>query len=282
MFESARKANTLPIPLVTASDLVGGDPAPYRAAIDNSSPMKFGIVFSSGELADDERLNQVLDVIELLGIDPQDCVAIADFHDAEFADPDLVAPVIAGVLDTLQKSARWQQIVFQGTSYPEANPATPGSCEVIPRNEWLSWKKAVHFDPDTAHYLAFGDYAADCAKMNFKSGGAVPIRHFRYATPEAWLVQRGGDEGNHSSVMREVCRELVKNPGYAGRNFSVADERIYQIAHHRAGPGSAKEWRGINTTHHITRVVADIGTIRGFTFTRTAVEDFSRQFELSV
>ncbi|MER8565951.1 beta family protein [Mesorhizobium sp. M0924] len=282
MFESARRANARPIPLVAAKDLVRDDIAAYRAAIDISAPLKFGIVFSSGELADDERLNQVQGAIEQLGIQPSDCVVIADFHDAEFSDPDVVAPIIAGVLDTLQTSAHWQQIIFQGTSYPETNPAAPGSCETIPRNEWLAWKQAVGFDPETANYLTFGDYAADCAKMKFKSGGAVPIPHYRYATADEWLVQRGLQQGNHSTIMRDVCKQLVQNPKFAGRTFSAADDYIYKTAHHGAGPGAAKEWRGVNTTHHITRVVIDIGASRGLAFGRTAVEDLNRQTELAV
>lgn len=282
MFESARRANVLPIPLVVAKDLVKDDIAAYRTAIDNSALLKFGVAFSSGELADDERLKQVHGVIEQLGIEPQDCVVIADFHDAEFSDPDIVAPIIAGVLEMLQASAPWQKIVFQGTSYPETNPAIPGGSTSVPRSEWLAWKKAVRFDPETADHLTFGDYAADCAKMSFKGGGAIPIPHYRYATPDAWHVQRGSDQGGHSKIMRDVCQHLIRNPAFAGRTFSAADNYIYQTAHHGAGPGGAKEWRGVNTTHHITRVVTDIGSIRGVAVGRATVEDLSQQSELPV
>jgi hypothetical protein len=34
------------------------------------------------------------------------------------------------------------------------------------------------------------------------------------------------------------------------------------------GPGNATTWRRINIGHHITRVVADLGPMRGFAISR--------------
>jgi T4 beta protein len=281
MFESARKARTRPIPLVTIDDLLRGDLTTYSACIDGSAALKFGIVFSSGDLADNEIVKKALGVVEKLGLTPEDCMVVADFHDADFANADLVAPVIASVLDMLQSSALWQQIVFQGTNYPETNPADPDSHTLVPRNEWIAWRKAVRFDPATADYMIFGDYAADCAKILFKNGGGARlIRHYRYATPEAWLVQRGPDTGTHAASMRKVCQKILASGQFAGRNFSSADDYIFRTAHNAGGPGGGKEWRAINTTHHITRVVADIGSVRGLELKRTTLEPLESQMAL--
>lgn len=119
MFENARKANARPIPLVAVDDLLRDDLNGYKACIDTAASLKFGVVFSSGDLADAEIGHQALAAIEKLGLAASDCMVIADFHDADFTNPDHVAPVIAGVLDTLQSLASWRQIVFQGTNFPE-------------------------------------------------------------------------------------------------------------------------------------------------------------------
>jgi hypothetical protein len=280
MFDSARKAYALPIPLVTSKDLLSHDVAAYRASIDPTAPIKLGVVFKADDLVDDENLKRVLDVIDRLGLQAEDCVAIADFPNEEFANPDVVAPIIGGVLETLQKSAQWRHIIFQGTSYPKKNLAAPGGCHVVPRNEWLAWKSAVQLDPANAHHLMFGDYAADHARMSFKAGAAAPIPHYRYATPDAWLIQRGSDKGTWSTVMRDVCRRIVQHPQFAGRNFSSADETIFQTASVGGTVGKPTDWRGINTTHHITRVVTDIGGIRGMTFRRARVSEYGDQPEL--
>lgn len=92
-------------------------------------------------------------------------------------------------------------------------------------------------------------------------------------------MQRGSDLGTHSSIMRDVCQKIEKHPQFSGRTFSAGDEYIYQTAYQDGGPGSAREWRSVNTSHHITRAVTDIGAIRGVSFKQSRVEDFDRQFE---
>jgi hypothetical protein len=219
--------------------------------------------------------------VDRLGLAPEDCLVIADFHDADFANAERVAPVIAGVLEMLQASAPWQQIVFQGTNFPEKNPAEPGLHAMVPRNEWIAWQQAVRFDPQTADHMIFGDYAADCAKIAFKGGGgAPPIRHYRYATPRAWRVQRGTDQGTCSAIMRKVCENILASGDFAGRTFSSADDYIFRTANNAGGPGRATDWRAVNTTHHITRVVTDLGMIRGVRFTRAVVDALDEQMRL--
>ncbi|WP_018388949.1 beta family protein [Ancylobacter sp. FA202] len=282
MFESARKARACPVPLVTVDELLSSAGTAYKSCIDTRASLKFGIVFSSGDFADSELLKKAVGALEKLNLTPQDCLVIADFHDADFANADVVAPVIAGVLEMVQTSALWRQIVFQGTNFPETNPADPGSHAIVPRNEWIAWRKAVRFEPSTADHMIFGDYAADCAKIIFKNGGgAAAIRHYRYATPDAWLVQRGADTGTHAEIMRKVCQEIVASGCFAGRTFSSADEYIFRTAHNAGRPGSAKEWRAVNTTHHITRVIADVGSVRGFEPKR-AIEPADDQMALFI
>ena len=178
--------------------------------------------------------------------------------------PEIVAPIISGALETLQEVGLWQQLVFQGTNYPDRNPAEPGASYTVPRNEWKAWRQAVRFDPATAEHMIFGDYAADCATMAFGGSGAKAIRHCRYATSEAWLVERGSESGADAAVMRDVCRRIVESGEFSDRTFSSADEYIFKTAQGQAGPGNSTTWRAANTTHHITRVVADIGGVRGF------------------
>jgi hypothetical protein len=66
--------------------------------------------------------------------------------------------------------------------------------------------------------------------------------------------------------MRKVCQKILASE-HSGRNFSSADDYIFRTAHNAGGQGSAKKWRAVNTTHHITRVAADVGRIRGFELT---------------
>jgi hypothetical protein len=192
----------------------------------------------------------------------------------------LVSGVIEGALEYLEEIARWYAIVFQGTSYPEANPAAHGGNELVPRNEWKAWSKAVQLSKDTGAHIVFGDYAADCARMRFGKSGGRAIRHYRYTTPSDWFVVRGAETGDDTTVMREVCKRIVGSVHFAGRSFSAADDFIYRAAEAYGGPGNSTNWRGINTGHHITRVVRDIGAVKGLQFGDRKVAPITKQFEM--
>lgn len=285
MFESAWNRNVRAIPLVLASDLLEDNVGAFRAAANHPGAIKLGIVIPYDDLVDAEVLNRVIDKLVTIGLSPAQCLVTADFSKADFTQPEFVADVIAGVLDLLTASAMWKQIVFQGTNYPKKNPAEPGGYYQVPRNEWIAWRRAVKLDPQTAEHMLFGDYAADCAEIKFGGKGGRAIRHYRYSTTDAWYVQRGLDSGTHEENMRAVCMSIVASGKFAGRDFSSADDHIFLNSRGLTGPGNAKNWRAINTTHHITRVVTDIGAVRGIIFEKRAVSGLGEQqnlFEASV
>lgn len=269
MFERARRVGVRAIPLVALADLTAGTRAAYKAAC-GPGPIRLGIVVPSGDLVGRGALDPVLGHLAAIDLSPTDCSIIADFAASDFSQPDIVAPIIGGALEMLQERGRWRQVVFQGTNYPDKNPAEPGGCCTVPRNEWKAWREAVRFEPTTAEHMLFGDYAADCATMVFGGGSGRAIRHYRYATRDAWIVQRGADNGSDTAVMRDVCHRIVESSIFAGRSFSSADDYIFRTAHGESGPGNSTIWRAINTTHHITRVVADIGEVRGFALQQRA------------
>ena len=279
MFDRARRAGVPAIPLVASADLTTDTRGGYKTACV-PGPLRLGVVVPSGDLVGRDALLPLLDHLDAMGLSPADCAVIADFADTEFSQPEIVAPIIGGALDLLQDLGLWRLVVFQGTNYPARNPADAGGSSTVSRTEWIAWRQAVRFDPATAEHMIFGDYAADCATMTFGTGGGRAFRHYRYATPEAWLVQRGTDGGTDAAVMRDVCRRILDSGHFAGRTFSSADEYIFRTAHSEAGPGNATIWRAVNTTHHITRVVVDIGRVRGFTSSRSATPQTPAQLDM--
>jgi hypothetical protein len=234
--------------------------------------LKFAICVASGDMVRADFAADVKSALAGLGLEATDCAIIADFSDADFSDPDPVAPIIGGALEQLQMLGNWLHIIFQGTYYPESNPADPGQSTLCPRNEWLAWRQAVNFDPTTADHLIFGDYAADSSKMVFGGKGGRPIPHYRYTTETSWLIERGKASGGYLEVMQDVCNRVVKSGHFAGSVFSHADRLIYRTAHGLEGPGNATTWRQINTTHHVTRVVTDVAKVRGIFIQELAEE----------
>jgi hypothetical protein len=273
MFDVARKANAKPIPVVSLADALGLRAVAFRQALATEGATKVAIRIESGEI-DNELASRLAVAMSALGLTPGDCTILADFADADFSDATAVANIAQAALEDLQGIGRWGQVVFQGTNYPEVNPAEPDDSAVVPRNEWLAWKEAIKLDGSSQEHLVFGDYGADCAKFEFKkASGGIPIRHYRYTTPDSWLVVRGSAAGQAEAVMRGVCERILKSGKFAGRGFCSADDFIFKTVKGWDGPGNGSTWREINTAHHITRVVRDIGGIKGMSFTETIFAD---------
>ncbi len=275
MLRRVRDSSVDAIPLATASDLTGRTATAFANSL-GAGPLKLGIVVAAGEMIGPEFAHSLSAALRNVGLAPEHCAVIADFSGDDFSEPRVVAPIIAAALEQLQDFGAWRHIIFQGTHYPERNPAERGSHDIWPRNEWLAWQQAVRFAPSTAMYMMFGDYAADSAKMNFRKSRAAAIRHYRYATNVAWLVQRGEQVGSDSEIMRAVCQKIVASDHFAGPGFSAADAFIYQTASGLDGPGNSTTWRQVNTTHHITRVIADLGKVRGVAIAGPSVNPTSQ------
>ena len=287
IFSLAREAGANLIPVATLNDLNGARVSAFQKIIDPSVELKLAIRVASDEI-DHDIEKRIASALNAIGIDSKQISLIADFCDADFSNLEVSSGVLQGALEDMQATGQWDQVIFQGTSFPVKNPAKSGSesepviVERVPRNAWLSWNKATAEDPNSSEHLIYGDYGADTAKMVFKfGGGAVAIRHFRYATDSEWLVVRGTDTGSHSNVMPLVAGKILDSGDFSGRGFSVADNKIYKLGKGLSeGPGGASQWREMNMIHHITRVVRDIGAKRGLTFKDRYYSDETAQIDL--
>ncbi|GJD39928.1 beta family protein [Methylobacterium bullatum] len=266
LFSVARDNHADVIPVLTIKDTLSVRAMGFRQALRVNQQLKAALRVTYDEV-NSELGGRLKTALKVMGLQSQDCMILVDFAEADFSAPELVADVVQGAVEDLQRLGRWQSVVFQGTNYPDKNPAVAGDHFLVPRNEWLAWQQAIKLDAKSPEQLVFGDYGADCATFEFrKVGGGIPIRHYRYTTPDSLLVVRGADTGKNDVVMPEVAARVVSGGHFAGREFSSADDLIFQTAKRWVGPGNGTTWREINTTHHITRVVRDIGKIKGISF----------------
>jgi hypothetical protein len=280
IFTRARGLNIRCVPLAMLHDLGKTETAAFKDSIDHQESLKFCICVSSGDMVSIEFGAALNLALEEIGLSPRDCAVIADFSDSDFSQPENVAPIISAALELLQELGEWRHIIFQGTHYPETNPATQGSSVLCPRNEWAAWRQAVRFDPTTADHMIFGDYGADSAKIVFGGAGGIAIRHYRYTTDTAWFIVRGTKTGSDKEIMQNVCNRIITSAYFADPNFSSADAYIYRTANKLDGPGNSTMWRQINTTHHITRVVTDVAKVRGISIATLSQEPASVQLSL--
>lgn len=278
IFGVARDATALLIPVANIDELAGEHIEAYRLSLSNDTSIRLAIRIASSEI-DDSLENRLLPALVAIDLSPQECALMLDFADADLSDFEIASAVLAGALETVQSIGLWHDVIFQGTNFPETNPAQEGASTHVPRNEWLAWKALCDADPSVLKYLIFGDYCADNAKFQFQSGG-IPIRHYRYSTEMHWRVERGQSKLSTRDAMRAVCKSIVESEDFAGREFSSADNYIYATANGNDGPGCPWMWRGINTTHHITQVVSDLSKMKGFVIAKRDAHPSPQQLSL--
>lgn len=263
MIGDARERRAKVVPAAKLVDLGAGDIQAFRSVLDQETGFAFALVLASGDLADTAVLSNIRRALDGLNVSPRECAIVLDFSDADLSSPDMAEPIIRYGVELVQELGPWRRIVFQGTGFPEKNPAEDGGHHMVRRTEWLAWNHVVAADPAMLDQLTFGDYAADCAKMATGRGGRA-IPHLRYTCEEAWLVQRGRKlDGSRKAVMAAVCRAITASGHFSGAAFSSADTGIAALADGVGGAGTARTWRQFNTTHHITSVIAALARMRG-------------------
>ncbi len=282
LFARARSMGVLAIPVATIDTLERMGAGAFKSALSADTKLKFGLRVESGDLADPALNLRIEAVLASLQLSASACTVFADFSDADLSNPSVVEPIIRGALELLQTLGHWQLICFLGTHYPEKIPAAPGETFTHPRNEWHAWKAAVKFERSTAVHMIFGDFGADNAKIDFRSGGgAQPIVHCRYTTQDSWMIVRGENEGNWYHRMKAVYGRIVDSGNFSGSEFSEADRLIYEVARKNSqSVGGPSAWRQVNTTHHITRVVADIAIVRSIPISTLPTTPTGAQQEL--
>jgi hypothetical protein len=57
---------------------------------------------------------------------------------------------------------------------------------------------------------------------------------------------------------RDLCRQLVVQPEYAGGHFTWGDRLIADCASGIDEPGWQNHWRGAGTSHHLSHVVKQL------------------------
>lgn len=262
LFKVATDGGGRPVPVFTLSDYEGARFSGIASVIDGSG-VGLGIRLTLTDLVDvglRDRLHRAL--LKRIRLKPDNCTLILDMSEADLSLPEMHELLSAFYMQIMEVGV-WHNVIFQGTNYPETNPAPPGGRAEVSRLEWTVWKKAALSDSVIRRGLMFGDFAADSAKFEFGKGGR-PIPHYRYACDEKFLVLRAPKDVPLRDAMPALALSLIQDPVFAGRGFSGGDRIIEDTALRISGPGNATTWRRINIGHHITRVVSDLASLLNF------------------
>lgn len=169
-------------------------------------------------------------------------------------------------IQALSARANWRRVILAATCVP---PSISGMADLdamgsIPRTEWLLWKEvASATDVD----VIFADYAVQHPKVPSKGGRT--FGNLRYTADDKLYVSRGHLMFNMDDAdFAAMCRRIVVDGPFSGKDFSWGDEQIHRVAQLRRGPrvaifddlddeepipgiSSHPFWREVATSHHL-------------------------------
>ncbi|EKF7008887.1 hypothetical protein OZ470_004765, partial [Escherichia coli] len=134
---------------------------------------------------------------------------------------------------------------------------THNSEGIVIRKEAKVWKAFKKFQPDLN--LVFGDYGIVNPSIGDDIIAPDANGKIRYTIDDSLFVVRGYSRatGKKGAQMQDLCKILVSSPHYKGEQFSWGDKKIYECANEEF-VGNTTNWVSIDTTHHVTHVVAEV------------------------
>jgi hypothetical protein len=178
-------------------------------------------------------------------------------------DTEVHAEDLAQSVNELAAVGDWRSVVLLGTSMPSSlggGVVQEGTIGRLPRREWDLWSALR--GSGMARLPTFGDYAIQHPDppLEGQESGPGQRANIRYTTDEVTLVPRAVGpvvvEGREQ--YRDLCRQLVVRPEYAGRHFTWGDRLIADCASGVDEPGWQNHWRGAGTSHHLRHVVEQL------------------------
>ncbi|MGW1057390.1 beta family protein [Micromonospora rubida] len=187
---------------------------------------------------------------------PEQCELLVDAGDVCCqADVRSAEPRVRRLVDWARRHA-WQAVTVAAGGVPPTLSGLPTDEPVrLDRWDWLLWRRLADLG------VGYGDYGVDCAVPGVDAAGdRLPT--VRYTTDGAWWVYRWSRRGGRGDErVADLCRTLVSAPHWpaGGAAFSWGDHEILRRSRGMAGAGSTTNWAAWSTSHHLARVLFDLG-----------------------
>ena len=199
-------------------------------------------------------------------VNMKDCDLILDLGAPNFEPVEGFAKLVETLIRRLPYLARWRTFTLMGTSFPSTMAEIKRSPAIIPRCEWVLYKRLVgSLLKAKVRLPTFGDYSIshpDLLSLDMRL--VKPSATIRYTTDDGWLIVKGPNvRDNGYEQYRDHCRTVTASAGYMGPRFSEGDRYISQCAAGSTGTGNLTTWRKVGTNHHLEKVVRDISSLFG-------------------
>ena len=245
--------------------------ASYRASvIETVSIDKRGACLRSNleEVAGDRFIEKLNQLIQELKLAPYQCDFVLDLGMPDSFEPlQDFANLLRTVIAELPYLTQWRAFGIIAHSLPVSVNKLPQGISILPRNEWLLYKRLVQ-DLGNAgiRVPTYGDYAINHpAAMHLNMRFIYPKAAVKYTVLDKWFISRGeqirGKNGIGLQQYSDLCDAVVESAYYCGPAFSWGDDYLLKCAKKQIKPGGQSRFREVGTSHHIEMVIHDLSTL---------------------
>ena len=254
---NAAKLHLLPIPVVDPCD----DPAYIKKAITLSPNSKLCLRLRGKDLSDANAIagfcakyhfqnkNNLTIVYDLL-----DNTTEKFFED------------VLSSIDATPNINEYENVILAASSFPVDMSKITSENYIIPRTEWLNWKKHNH-EPHV-RYPSFADHTIRHPIYKPALEFHQATTTIKYTTNQTWLCLKG--EINNYEKYLASANALIKMPEFCGESFSAGDHFIANkgnfLLQYIKDPslkntGNNTQWIYAGINHHITFVTNQLSNL---------------------
>jgi hypothetical protein len=219
--------------------------------------------------ADGRSLQTVIqETLDAIQVDVTGADLLMDMREIS-EDAEIHVEDVAPMVEDLVALGQWRNVVLLGTTMPRSlggGIVEAGTVGRLPRKEWLLWLALR--GSRGSRLPTYGDYAVQHPEPPLDvAEGQLPLGMrgaIRYTHETVTVIPRARaprhEEGREQ--YRQLCRVLVDQPEFVGRDYTWGDCQVADCADGSCEPGWEDHWRGAGTSHHLRFVVDQLARLR--------------------
>jgi hypothetical protein len=217
------------------------------------------------DLEDERYLQAGLEGLQsFLGIGPGSIDIILDYSRVYEQNPSTIAQILRAGIQIFPEVERWRTFSVVSGAFPTGlGQLKRGTWNLIPRVDWLAWRRLISSPHKLPRTPAYGDYCIYNPSLPPESRATI-LAQLRYSTSEHFMVWKGHDAHKHEEGFGQffsICEDLVGRPEYSGAEFSAGDAEIAVRSTTRSSPGNAQSWLKFGSSHHLETVISQLASL---------------------
>lgn len=215
------------------------------------------------ELQDLEQLEEDLEAqLEFLSLSPSEVDIVLDYQFISGVKAKELTNQIVMCLSQFPNLTTWRSLTLCGTSFPPTISQIPTKSNgSIVRKDWKVYKKLRRLN--LPRVPAYGDYTITNPNFTIFNPKTMKMAaDIKYTVDGEFLIFRGKIiSGNGFDQMQDLCKDVLANSKYRGKDFSHGDQYIFKCAQGTAKNGNKETWVTVGVNHHLTQVVSDLSIL---------------------